>query len=125
MAAVGFIWAIGVVQDSQFQINQLRDLGAPRPSSYHPGGVVASFCDGHQQFLSENIDYLTYEHLMTPDSESAGKQLAASGNPPRYTDWVNRSLQDQFSRGLPPLYDPAPQRPKNLANTVLDLSQIQ
>ena len=43
-----------------------------RPSSNHPGGVVVTFCDGHQQFVSENISPDTYRHLMTPDSRAAG-----------------------------------------------------
>jgi prepilin-type N-terminal cleavage/methylation domain-containing protein/prepilin-type processing-associated H-X9-DG protein len=38
-----------------------------RPSSGHPGGVTASFADGHTQFLSEEIDYAVYVQLMTPN----------------------------------------------------------
>jgi prepilin-type N-terminal cleavage/methylation domain-containing protein/prepilin-type processing-associated H-X9-DG protein len=126
MGAAGFNWAIGVNPNSQYQINQFRDSSYPRPSSYHPGGVVASFCDGHQQFLHEQIDYLTYEHLMTPNSEGAGKALWESGFAPKWKDWVNDRLSNQFGRGKPPLYDPnVVNTPPNLANTVLDLSQIQ
>ncbi len=33
--------------------------------SRHPGGVVASFCDGHQQFLRDNTDINVFKHLMT------------------------------------------------------------
>ena len=47
-------------------------LGAPRHFGLHPGGVVVSFCDGHLFFLSEDIDYQVYQHLMTPDSAKAG-----------------------------------------------------
>ena len=36
-----------------------------RPSSWHPGGVVASFADGHQKFISEDIPYATFVQLMT------------------------------------------------------------
>lgn len=43
-----------------------------RPSSRHPGGVVVSFCDGHQLFLRQDIDYHVYRHMMTPDSRRAG-----------------------------------------------------
>ncbi len=39
-----------------------------RPSSFHPGGVVAAFADGRVLFLSEDIDYHVYAHLMTPQS---------------------------------------------------------
>ena len=49
-----------------------QDIQYARPSSNHPGGVVASFCDGHFQFLSDRIDYNVYRHLMTPDSKAAG-----------------------------------------------------
>jgi prepilin-type processing-associated H-X9-DG protein len=42
------------------------------PSSHHPGGVIVSFCDGHQQFLSDDTQYRVYQHLMTPDSSAAG-----------------------------------------------------
>ena len=61
------------------QINLCLDHGSitgsvdlARPSSFHSGGVVASFCDGHQCFLREDIDYRVYQHLMTPDSRAAG-----------------------------------------------------
>lgn len=48
------------------------DYAFARPSSGHPGGVMASFCDGHQKFISERIDYITYQHLMTPDDQQTG-----------------------------------------------------
>ena len=61
------------------QINLCLDQGSTttsvdlaRPSSFHSGGVVASFCDGRQYFLREDIDYRVYQHLMTPDSNGAG-----------------------------------------------------
>ena len=43
-----------------------------RPSSYHPGGVIASFCDGHQEFMAETIDYNVWRHLMTPNGVRSG-----------------------------------------------------
>ena len=49
-----------------------QDVRYARPSSYHSGGVIVSFCDGHQYFLREDIDYRVYQHLMTPDSAAAG-----------------------------------------------------
>jgi len=42
------------------------DYGNARPASYHPGGVVVTFCDSHTQFLASDIDYLVYCLLMTP-----------------------------------------------------------
>ncbi|HEY1067571.1 MAG TPA: DUF1559 domain-containing protein, partial [Pirellulales bacterium] len=42
---------------SNLKIN--KEIGnegrAPRASSYHPGGVVSTFCDGHSTFIDENI----------------------------------------------------------------------
>jgi len=37
-----------------------------RPSSNHIGGVNVLYCDGHVDFLSEEIDYWVYQALMTP-----------------------------------------------------------
>lgn len=38
-----------------------------RPSSNHPGGVVACYVDGHVQFLNDGIPYDVYQQLMTPN----------------------------------------------------------
>ena len=50
-----------------------------RPSSRHPGVVVATFCDGHTQVLQEGIDYNVYKHLMTPAGEDAEDILNDAG----------------------------------------------
>jgi prepilin-type processing-associated H-X9-DG protein len=39
--------------------------------SRHSGGIVVSFCDGHQQFISESMDIEVFRHLMTPWSAGA------------------------------------------------------
>jgi prepilin-type processing-associated H-X9-DG protein len=39
--------------------------------SRHSGGIVVSFCDGHQQFLSDNINVNVYKQLMTPWGDHA------------------------------------------------------
>jgi prepilin-type N-terminal cleavage/methylation domain-containing protein/prepilin-type processing-associated H-X9-DG protein len=39
------------------------------PSSNHPGGVVAAYCDGHTAFLRDSISPATYSQLMTSDSQ--------------------------------------------------------
>lgn len=36
------------------------------PASAHPGGVNASFCDGHVRYLADSIDYGVFCLLMTP-----------------------------------------------------------
>lgn len=65
-------------EGGQYPINSPLPSGftdIPRPSSRHPGGVIASFCDGHQQFIQQGIDYWVYAHVMTPDSRRAGSEL--------------------------------------------------
>jgi len=47
----------------------------PRPSSNHPGGVVATFCDGRTRFLSETIDSKVYRELLTPSSGRYGGEV--------------------------------------------------
>lgn len=36
-----------------------------RPASAHGSGFNATFCDGHNQFIRDNIDYIVYQQLMT------------------------------------------------------------
>ena len=97
---VGFVWQASVSADGEaapsgsasappgdemfgpeelLGINREFGLGgggvsytAARPSSFHPGGVVAVFCDGGSEFISEEIDYLVYCQLMTPRGEQSG-----------------------------------------------------
>ena len=48
-----------------------------RPSSLHPEGVNAAFCDGHVQFLNQGIEPIIYAKLMAPDDNNvkvAGKK---------------------------------------------------
>jgi prepilin-type N-terminal cleavage/methylation domain-containing protein/prepilin-type processing-associated H-X9-DG protein len=47
-----------------------------RPSSRHGGGVMAGFCDGHVQFLRNDVDVQIYQELMMPDDATA---FAAAG----------------------------------------------
>ena len=44
----------------------------------HGSGVVVSFCDGHQSFVSTDLDYAVYAHLLTPWGQGC---LDASGRP--------------------------------------------
>lgn len=41
------------------------------PSSNHPGGVVASYCDGHTGFLRETINAAVLSQLMTSKTENS------------------------------------------------------
>lgn len=47
-----------------------------RPSSAHPNGTNMAFCDGHTRFITQDIDYITYCLLMTPN----GKLCNTPGN---------------------------------------------
>ena len=46
----------------------LTDFALGRPYSNHSGGFMVTFCDGHTQFVSEDIQYRVYCLLMSPDS---------------------------------------------------------
>jgi len=46
-----------------------------RPASAHGSLVVMSFADGHQQMVSETIEYNVYCHIMSPNGEKAGFPL--------------------------------------------------
>jgi prepilin-type processing-associated H-X9-DG protein len=64
---VGFTWQEGTPEKGA-RINELAGTGEckfARPSSKHSGGAVFTFCDGHTQFISEDIDYTVYQRLMT------------------------------------------------------------
>lgn len=57
-----------------------------RPSAYHPGGVNATFCDGHTQWLRQDIDYGVYIQLMTPRHEEVTVAITPA--------WKNYVLSD-------------------------------
>jgi prepilin-type N-terminal cleavage/methylation domain-containing protein len=106
----GMVWTIWSWGSTPliWRINQERSasLRAPgpdghrfaRPSSNHAGGVVATFCDGHQQFLRETIQDRSQgapdiDHppvfvlLLTPDSENCKDVTDVTDPPPAcYTD---------------------------------------
>lgn len=50
------------------------NAGAMYPSSNHPGGVMAAFCDGHTKFLEESIAGGIYGHLLTSGAGGGGSQ---------------------------------------------------
>lgn len=65
-------------------INQDKEGNWPRPSSRHPGGVVAMFADSHYQFLSDGLDYTVWQHIMTPNGVRAGQTAGMTDG----TNWV-------------------------------------
>lgn len=56
--------------------NNLTPPQFARPSSRHRDGVNAIFCDGSGRFLSREMDYRVYAHIMTPN----GNGTAAAFN---------------------------------------------
>ena len=55
---------------------KVRPSGVPwqtriRPGSAHGSVVIMSFCDGHQQMVSDTIDYQVYRHIMSPNGAKA------------------------------------------------------
>ena len=61
---LGFEWTCYPYQPdgSTARVPKLND----KVRSRHSGGVVVSFCDGHQQFLSDSVNINVYKQLMTP-----------------------------------------------------------
>ena len=51
------------------------------PSSNHPGGVIASFCDGHIKFVADSVAASVLSQLMTSKS-SAATSTYANLSPP-------------------------------------------
>ena len=78
---VGMVWwprlAIGAPAPVRVRINSRVDPSFPdalwyaRPSSNHPGGVVATYADGRAAFLNQDMDYAEYQHQMCPNDIAA------------------------------------------------------
>lgn len=77
-AAIGFVWGANLVEGEPsplptvWPINQHRGQGDgslkfARPSSEHVGGVNVVMASSTTQFLSEAVDYLVYQRLLTAD----------------------------------------------------------
>lgn len=66
-------------------------LNFARPSSSHPDIVHMAYCDGHVGALREDVDYLVYALLMTPDGQHArqANQNTSAGPP-----WTTTSVSD-------------------------------
>jgi prepilin-type N-terminal cleavage/methylation domain-containing protein/prepilin-type processing-associated H-X9-DG protein len=98
----GFVWTYSTssaappFQPQNFpygSINAQRDATNPagpanlnnaRPSSHHPGGVMAAYCDGHTSFLRTELDYGVFCLLMSPNGQGvqpAGGAWASAPSP--------------------------------------------
>ncbi len=66
---LGFNWA-GMDPNNPNGTNPVPAIPPPTPASKmfsnHPGGVVASFCDGHQTFLKTDLEPVIFMQLMCP-----------------------------------------------------------
>lgn len=84
-ADIGMIWdgwpnnpdlrlpSLGINAQAEAQQDPTNpSIAFARPSSRHPGGVVATFADGHSVFLRQDMDYQVFRHIMTPDGKNAG-----------------------------------------------------
>jgi hypothetical protein len=81
---VGMFWSIktattspssasGINQCLAGPIAQATGYGSgTMPSSNHPGVVLVTYCDGHQEALSQDIVYGVYASLMAPDDATCG-----------------------------------------------------
>jgi prepilin-type N-terminal cleavage/methylation domain-containing protein/prepilin-type processing-associated H-X9-DG protein len=61
------------------------------PSSAHPGGVMAAFCDGHIVFVRDNISPWVYAQLVTSDSRYDSSRAVNNYyylNSPRANAWL-------------------------------------
>lgn len=70
-----------------------------RPSAYHPGGVVAAFCDGRVDFLPDTTSYLVYCLLMTPRGSASLYITNSTTDTPGFVDRVFRETplsEDDF-----------------------------
>jgi len=56
------------------------------PSSPHPSGVMAAFCDGHVQFIRDNVATYVYAQLVTSDSKYNSPNYTT--NSPRADFWL-------------------------------------
>ncbi len=75
-------------------------LNTARPSSDHPGGFVMGFCDGHTQFVSQDIQYQVYA-VFRRDAMRA-RRHATPGN----TNYVTSpNVQYNQTTGLPVAID--------------------
>ena len=76
--------AFGIAGDKQnnMKVINSRTNAAPgfwsQPSSNHPGGVVASFCDGHTQFIKDSLGANVYAQLLSMDNSQVSTGPAAT-----------------------------------------------
>lgn len=86
---LGFVWVVPTTGTAPVPGNAVTDqealnrdsvgagnyiANAPRfarPASPHSGGMNVAFCDGHGMFLRDDIDYVVYQQLVTPNGRKS------------------------------------------------------
>lgn len=76
---------VGDIADSSTYNNGYASV----PSSNHPSGVVATFCDGHTVFLRDNISPHVYAQLVSSNSEWKNSDHTANSVP--MNQWLRTS----------------------------------
>lgn len=87
------------------------------PASSHPGGVHASFCDGHVRFLNQDIDYVVYCLLMTP--------YGAQCNTPGTVGGLDGAGGTPWDASYPQFYHPHGDNFAILRNQILDDADLR
>ncbi len=84
-----------------FQQGPNNALPYARPASYHAGGFMVAFADGHVRLISESIAYEVYMHLMTSDERkyqpAGARPLPPPPLPPAMT---SNAVQNVFQGTL-------------------------
>jgi prepilin-type processing-associated H-X9-DG protein len=105
-ARIGMVWHPTRQPNDAQKINGRKDeagdiaqnFDVVRPSSNHAGGVNATMADGSAKFLSDEMDYLVYILIMTPNgnkcADPATKPKALGGNLPFINAVQNTPLSD-------------------------------
>jgi prepilin-type processing-associated H-X9-DG protein len=63
---------INRVGDDVYGNDPMFDPNLPRfarPASNHPNGVNVAFCDGHTDFLRDDVEYVVYQQLLTANGK--------------------------------------------------------
>ena len=72
VASLGFIWASNIPNQPSYAPNAPNASPIPRPSSRHPGTIIAAFADGSPRVINDNIGMAEWLKAVCPDDEKAG-----------------------------------------------------
>ena len=78
------------------QAATLGSLEASTPSSFHRGGFLMAFADGHVSYINERIDYRTYARLLTCDGRNV--VVAGTANNPSL-NYQRQAISDDQLEG--------------------------